>query len=307
MDHDRMFKELLSTCFVEFVDLFLPSVAGYIDRDVALSPLDKELIGGVAPGNKREADLVMRVKFRDRDVYFLIHVESQAKSEANFSRRMFRYFARLSEKYDLPIYPVVIYSHRAPAVVEQNRYDVEFPDLVVLQFKYVVIQLNQLPWRQFIDSENPIACALMARMKMTREERPKVKLECLRLLASLKVDPAKSTLIGRFISAYLQLNAEELIRFEREIDALAPTEKETTMALVSEWEQKGIDKGIAFGIERGKEDLIAIQIRQRFGAVPGSIVTKLDRLTSVELDDLGKELLTFTCLDDLTQWLLRRG
>ena len=26
MDHDRLFKELLSTFFVEFVDLFLPDV-----------------------------------------------------------------------------------------------------------------------------------------------------------------------------------------------------------------------------------------------------------------------------------------
>ena len=32
MDHDRLFKELLSTFFVEFMDLFLPDVGTYLDR-----------------------------------------------------------------------------------------------------------------------------------------------------------------------------------------------------------------------------------------------------------------------------------
>jgi hypothetical protein len=33
IDHDRLFKELISTFFLEFVDLFLPQIAVDIDRD----------------------------------------------------------------------------------------------------------------------------------------------------------------------------------------------------------------------------------------------------------------------------------
>jgi hypothetical protein len=33
IDHDRLFKELLSTFFVEFLDLFLPQVASQTDLD----------------------------------------------------------------------------------------------------------------------------------------------------------------------------------------------------------------------------------------------------------------------------------
>jgi|GEM_PF-2466122 hypothetical protein len=40
IDHDRLFKELLSTFFVEFVDLFFPEMAAYLDRD-SLTPLDR--------------------------------------------------------------------------------------------------------------------------------------------------------------------------------------------------------------------------------------------------------------------------
>jgi hypothetical protein len=31
-NHDRLFKELLGTFFVEFLDLFLPEVLAYIDE-----------------------------------------------------------------------------------------------------------------------------------------------------------------------------------------------------------------------------------------------------------------------------------
>ena len=42
-DHDRLFKELLSTFFVEFVALFLPEVRAYLESDSLVS-LDKELL-----------------------------------------------------------------------------------------------------------------------------------------------------------------------------------------------------------------------------------------------------------------------
>ena len=40
-----------------------------------------------------------------------------------------------------------------------------------------------------------MAAALMARMGMVTEERPRVKLECLRLLTTLRVDVARQKLI----------------------------------------------------------------------------------------------------------------
>jgi hypothetical protein len=33
IDHDELFKKLLTTFFVEFIELFLPEVAEYLDAD----------------------------------------------------------------------------------------------------------------------------------------------------------------------------------------------------------------------------------------------------------------------------------
>lgn len=181
----------------------------------------------------------MKVKFQNEDAFFLIHVENQAKPQSDFPKRMFRYFARLSEKYDLPVYPVVIFSYDAPLHPEPRRYVVTFPGKTVLKFDYTAIQLNRLPWRRFVRQQNPVASALMAKMKMSIEERPRVKAECLRLLASLKLDPARTKLIGGFIDSYLKLNAEEMKRHERAIEQFTPTERKETMEIVTSWHHPG--------------------------------------------------------------------
>ncbi len=49
IDHDRLFKELISTFFVEFIELFFPQVMDYLDRD-SITFLDKEVFTDVTEG-----------------------------------------------------------------------------------------------------------------------------------------------------------------------------------------------------------------------------------------------------------------
>ena len=106
----RLFKELLSTFFIEFIQLFFPDVMNYLEPD-SVTFLDKEVFTDVTAGEKYETDLLVQAQFQGQSSYFLIHVENQSYNQADFNKRMFRYFARLHEKYDLPIYPVVIFSY----------------------------------------------------------------------------------------------------------------------------------------------------------------------------------------------------
>ncbi|MBI4530666.1 MAG: Rpn family recombination-promoting nuclease/putative transposase, partial [Candidatus Latescibacteria bacterium] len=105
-DHDHLFKELLRTFFVEFLDLFLPAVRDYLEAESPVF-LDKEVFTDITAGERYEADVVVQARFRGEPSCFLIHVEHQAQPETAFGRRMFRYFARLHEIYGMPVYPVV--------------------------------------------------------------------------------------------------------------------------------------------------------------------------------------------------------
>ncbi len=169
IDHDRLFKELISTFFVEFLDLFLPQVASQIDRD-SIQFLPQDVFTDVTSGEKKEIDLLAQVRYQQQETYFLIHVENQSYTESEFAKRMFKYFARLHEKYDLPIYPVVIFSFDEPKRAESQNYHVTFPDLKVLEFQFAAIQLNRLSWRDFLTQYNPVAAALMAKMNIAVSE-----------------------------------------------------------------------------------------------------------------------------------------
>jgi hypothetical protein len=299
MDHDRLFKELLTHFFHEFIALFLPDVAIYLDPDTPIEFLDKEVFTDVTAGEKHEVDLVARVRFRGQDAYFLIHVENQSFPQSRFPKRMFAYFARLHEKHDLPIYPIVIFSYDSPQRPEPRRYQIRFPGKNVLDFQYKVIQLNRLSWRRFVQQSNPVASALMAKMKMSPRDRPKVKLECLRLLATLKLDPARSRLIGGFVESYLDLTEEENRRYEREFAKLAPEEKETTMEMVTSWEKQGIERGR----REGMEHVVLRLLRRQLGEVPQPLEQRVDRLSATQLDDLSDALFDMKTTADLERWL----
>jgi hypothetical protein len=76
IDHDRLFKELISTFFIEFIELFFPSILEYLDPET-ITFLDKEVFTDVTEGERHESDLVAQVKFLGKDSCFLIHIEAQ--------------------------------------------------------------------------------------------------------------------------------------------------------------------------------------------------------------------------------------
>jgi hypothetical protein len=93
----------------------------------------------------------------------------------------------------------VLFSYATPLREEPSSHRVVFPVVTVLDFTYRVVQLNRLNWRYFLRQPNPIASALMANMGIATVDRPRVKLECLRLLATLRLDPARTYFISAFI------------------------------------------------------------------------------------------------------------
>jgi predicted transposase YdaD len=88
IDHDQLFKELLSTFFIEFLELFLPQVAAAIEPDSVVF-LPQEYFADLTTGDTKIIDLLAQVRLAGQEVGFLIHVEAQASSKAHFARRMF--------------------------------------------------------------------------------------------------------------------------------------------------------------------------------------------------------------------------
>ncbi len=303
-DHDRLFKELLSTFFLEFLELFLPEIASTLDR-ASLRFLPQEYFADLTAGEEQVIDLLVEVKQAGEEVGFLLHVEAQSYVQQNFNRRMFFYFARLHQKYLQRIYPIVVFSFDEPQREEPSTYTVEFPHLRVLEFSFESIQLNRLNWRDYLTQQNPVAAALMAKMRIAPGDRPKVKAECLRILATLRLDPARTRLISGFVDTYLRLNAQEKEVFEEEIGKLEEREREGIMQITTSWLEQGIEQGIEQGVQREAKSLIFRLLNRRVGELPERVRSQIEVLPLAELEALAEALLDFSGLPDLEAWLAK--
>ena len=302
INHDRLFKELLTTFFVEFLELFFPELVEYLEAD-SLEFIDKEIFTDITAGERREADLLVKCRFQGRETFFLIHLEHQSKREKAFARRMFLYFARLSEKYALPVYPIAVFSYDKPKTLEENQYVVSFADKKVVEFNFAVIQLNRLNWRDFLTSNNPIASALMAKMGIAPEDRVTAKKECLRMIARLKLDSARTHLLGGFVDMYLKLLEKERKKFERELQKLPMQEREEVMELRTTWEEDGIKIGFQKGKQEGLTTIILRLLKKRFGTIDEPTESKLSKLSVKKLEELSESLLDFKDINDVKIWL----
>jgi Domain of unknown function (DUF4351) len=176
---------------------------------------------------------------------------------------------------------------------------VEFAGLKVLEFNFAPIQLNRLNWRDYLSQSNPVAAALMAKMQIDEGDRPRVKAECLRLLATLRLDPARVQLISGFVDTYLRLNVREEGMFQAEIGKLEESEQAGVMQIVTSWMEQGIEKGA----EQEARSLILRLLTRRVGILSSETRSQVESLTLEQLESLGEALLDFSGGADLERWL----
>jgi Domain of unknown function (DUF4351) len=174
------------------------------------------------------------------------------------------------------------------------------PGLDILEFNFLRIQLNQLNWRDFLKQKNPVAAALMSKMKIEKNDRAKVKVECLRAIATLKLDPARVSILSGFVDTYLNLNQSEVVEFEREVASIKKeTEKEQVMQIVTSWMEQGIEQGE----QKEALRLVSRVLLRRVGELDAGVNERLQLLSVSQLEDLHDAALDFSRMEDLTAWL----
>jgi len=254
IDHDRLFKELLTTFFAEFMELFFPDAAQAIDLK-QVKFMQQELFTDIMEGDRHEVDILVETRLKGQPGLILIHVEPQAYVQNNFNERMFVYYSRLYENYRRNILPVAVFSYEKVRD-EPDRFEMGFDFLDVLRFCFYKVELKKLYWREYIESDNPVAAALLSKMGFNQEERVRVKLEFTRMLTRLELDPARMELLGGFFETYLKLSQDEENQFLRELDKLDIKEVEAIMQITTSWHERGREQGkIERDIELAKKAL----------------------------------------------------
>ena len=150
----------------------------------------------------------------------------------------------------------------------------------------------------------------MARMRIAAADRARVKLECLRLLATLRLDPARTRLVSGFVDSYLRLTGEERRLFEAEVRQVPEEERGKVMQIVTSWMEEGIEKGREEGREEGRKEgtlqLVLRQLARRVGELSTPTAGRIRSLSQTELEALAEALLDFQAPGELERWLSGR-
>ncbi|MFN8614038.1 MAG: hypothetical protein U0931_41285 [Vulcanimicrobiota bacterium] len=128
-------------------------------------------------------------------------------------------------------------------------------------------------------------------------------MQCLRLLATLRVDQQKSALISRFVDSYLRLNQAEMRIFDHEVETtLSEEERQDVMRITTSWKEEGRLEGR----EEGRKEVL-VRLRQslellltaRFGEQATPLIERLPQLDSSALDRLVDQLSAGAALNEL--------
>ncbi|WP_181592706.1 Rpn family recombination-promoting nuclease/putative transposase [Paenibacillus sp. YN15] len=291
-DHDALYKELLRTFFQDFMELFFPETAVFMDF-TEVEFLSEEVVVDIAGGKKSRLDVLVKTRLKHEQAFILVHQEPQAYYQEEFPERMFIYAARLYEKYRLRVLPIAIISH-SRQTAEPEGFGWELPGLEVLRFRYHRLQLRKLNWRNYVHSVNPVAAALLSSMGYNEEEKIRLKLEFIRMMAQLQLDPARMELLAVFFDTYLPLTKEEEQQVWREVKQIYGVGGTEVMEWKTHFERyakeegkeeglrEGIEKGIEQGIEKGKLQVVRHMLAERLD--PALIA----KVTGFSLDEINR-------------------
>jgi len=297
IDHDRLFKELLETFFAEFMALFFPEAYRAIDF-THLKFLQQEVFTDVTAGERHEVDIIVETRLKTEPGLILVHVEPQAYVQKDFNERMFIYFSRLYEKHRRKILPIAVFSYDQVRD-EPDTFAQRFSFLDVLRFRFYKLELKKLPWREYVHRDNPVAAALLSKMGFAEEEKVRVKLEFLRMLTRLKLDPARMELIAGFFETYLKLNRREEEQLYQELGRIDQKGAELIVQITTSWHEKG-------KIEKAQEAICKFMVR-RFNADAGEVMERIQRVASLEiLDGIMEEVFAADTLEE-AQSIIRRA
>jgi hypothetical protein len=310
-DYDSPWKDIIEDCFEDFVSFFFPSIHAEIDWSKGYEFLDQQLNQVVrdAELGKRLADKLVKVwRFNGQEAWVLLHVEVQNQEEGEFGNRVFTYFYRLKDRYNVPIVSLVILGDERSSWRTNTYHQSLWGCSVSFEFPVIKLSDYESRWSELEESLNPFAIAVMAHLK-TKETRKNMmlrkewKFKLTRMLYERNYERQDILNLFRFLDWLLELPEDLKQGFQ---DDLQRYEQERQMPYVTSIERMGIAKGREEEREEGLErqrSLILRILNRQLGAIGESSIAQVKTLSFDRLEALADALFDFTSVDDLTSWL----
>jgi hypothetical protein len=235
-------------------------------------------------------------------------VEIETDFRYDMDLRLWQYYMMLRLRHKLPVLPILVNLRGGRAGVHRGTLRESFEEKTIAVFHYRVLGVSGCRAEEWLARPEPIAWAFAALMRPGSWSRAKLKLECLRRIATSDVVGLRKQVLVDWVETYVQLTAQDAAELQRLLD-LEGNEEIKTMELtwLGQAEARGKQEGIAEGAETATrkavgrmQRVVLRQLEQRFGAVPTKMRRKIEAIDSLEpLADLAERVLLVDAVGEL--------
>ncbi|HEY4290650.1 MAG TPA: hypothetical protein VGN00_26305 [Puia sp.] len=248
--NDILWKGMIEEVFEDLLQFVIPGADRIFDMKRGFEFLEKEL-GEMYPEPEKKSD----TKFVDKLVkvfqkdgseeWVLCHVEVQGTNDPMFAKRMFKYYARIFDRFDRPLTAIAIFTgkdgKKLPGIYIRKYEGAE------LTYKYNTLCILDYDDRSLMANKNPFALIILAAKKALLKGKDldvillKEKLTLAKLLIKRGYTEKKTNAILSFLHNYVRFDKSETNRiFESELDCI--TGKTNTMGIIEQVRQMKIEE-----------------------------------------------------------------
>ena len=152
--------------------LLLPRLGRAVRVHRDIDWLDKELILAPPQGERRQLDLVARLRLRPgappprtdlTDLVALVHVELESRASAlAFRPRMFEYYIQLRRDTGLPVLPIALFLRVGLEGIGWDAHEEHGWERRIVRFDYAYVGLPALDGEPYATGENLLGVTLSA-------------------------------------------------------------------------------------------------------------------------------------------------
>jgi hypothetical protein len=218
--NDILLKSAFEEAFSDLLRFFFTDADVLFDLERGFEFMDKEL-HELFPeldkkGGSRFVDMLVKIYGKDgSEEWMLIHIEIQAQNDRQFAKRMFQYFYRIYDRYDVPVTALAVFTG-AGKNLPANTFNYQFLGTEI-QYKYNMYHVLDHTEEQLLSMDNPFAFIVLAAQKallmdkIPEEELAEHRLTIARaLIQSQKYSGEKIRRFLYFLKTFIQIEILKL-------------------------------------------------------------------------------------------------
>jgi predicted transposase YdaD len=263
--YDQALKRLITQDHDGFLSLVMPNVTWQQD-------LSSEL-----PDAPRIADFVWQVKHQDEQ--FILHIELQTRLDLNIGGRMALYAIRIWERYQLPVYSIVIFL-RPAIMLPISPFTITCLGQTRISCMYDIIKMWEFDPAQILSTTHYVLWPLAGLMGQVTPESTVSIAE--QIVSAPLPHHERSELAGLLVLlAGARIDRNLILQLLRGHTMIEDIFKESSVyEIVLE---EGIEKGIEQGQLKAMRQLAKDALSARFGVLDEALVERISKLTDMNV------------------------